>query len=136
MAILPTAQGLALCDYAIIEERTKKLSMIGTFWSIAVEDGFPTRPAPFSVVCMLTGGLGVLTITLKVRREVGFEMEEIYSSTGNIEFRDRFQLVYYTMRFQHLTLPEPGHYHFELLAGEHELARASLRVYERKGSGQ
>lgn len=136
MAIVPTAQPLALCDYVIVEERTKKLSMIGTFWSIAVEDGFPTRPLPFSVVCMMTGGLGSHSIALKVRREVGLDLEEIYSSTGKVEFRDRFQPVYYSMRFECLEFPEAGYYHFELFAGEVELARSTLHVYERKGAAQ
>jgi hypothetical protein len=136
MALVPIAQPLALCDYVIVEERTKKISLIGTFWSIAVDDGFPTRPLPFSLVAMLTGGLGPHSITLKVLREVGLELEEIYSNTRNVEFRDRFQPVYYTMRFQRLKFPEPGHYHFELSVGEAELARCTLRIYDRKGGGQ
>ena len=124
---------MTLCDYVIVEERTKKLSMIGTFWSMAVDDGFPCRPPPFSAVCLLTGGLGRHPITLKVLREEGIELDDIFSKTGPIEFRDRFQPVYYTMRFQSLEFPEPGHYLFELSIGETELARSTLRVYDRKG---
>lgn len=133
MAITPIAQTMTLCDYVIVEERTKKLSMIGTFWSMAVDDGFPCRPPPFSAVCLLTGGLGRHLITLKVLREEGIELDEIFSKTGQIEFRDRFQPVYYTMRFAQLEFPEPATYHFELFVGDMEVSRATLRVYHRTG---
>ncbi len=49
----PTAIGMALCDQVIIDDRTKKPSLIGIFTGIAVDD-FPSDPQRFSAWAWLT----------------------------------------------------------------------------------
>src|SRR5437762_14205083 len=61
----PVVLGLTLCDYVIVEERTKKVSLIGTFTGLGVPD-FPAQASPFSVFTVLTDGLGSATIELLV----------------------------------------------------------------------
>jgi Family of unknown function (DUF6941) len=63
----PVALGLALCDYVILEERTKKVSLIGRFGSFSVPR-FPAAVAPFSVYALLTDGLGDARVELVVLR--------------------------------------------------------------------
>jgi len=57
----PVVLGLTLCDYFLVEERTKKESLTGTFTGLGVAD-FPAQVLPFSVFAMLTDGLGSATI--------------------------------------------------------------------------
>jgi hypothetical protein len=132
MPILPVAQTMTLCDYVIVEERTKKVSLVGRFESIAVDDDFPVRPLPFSVVVPLVGGMGDIPLALAISREEGFELDDLERYTGVVPFRNRFQTVYYVMRMRALEFPAPGHYHFMLGSGDVELARAAVRVYDRR----
>lgn len=129
MPILPVAQTMTLCDYVIVEERTKKVSYIGIFWGMGMGDPFPVRPLPFSVVVPLIGGLGVIPVTLQIGLEDGFEVIPVYEHTGPLRFADRFHPVYYTMRLQQLVWPQAGHYQFTLHSDGTELAHTSLRVY-------
>ena len=129
MAILPTAQTMTLCDYVIVEERTKKISYVGSFWGMGMGDPFPVRPLPFSVVVPLIGGLGVIPVTLQIGLEDGLEVIPVYEHTGPLRFADRFNPVYYTMRLQQLVWPQAGQYQFTLHSDGTELAHTSLRVY-------
>jgi hypothetical protein len=63
----PIALGLTLCDYVIVEEGTKKVSLIGTFTGIAV-DHFPAVPQPFSVFSALIDGLGDATMNRRLAK--------------------------------------------------------------------
>jgi hypothetical protein len=132
MAIPPTARAMSLCDYLIREERTRKVSLIGTFWSIAVVDGFPVRPLPFTVVVLLIDGLGEIELTLEVSREDGIESVELFTHSATVHFTDRFQPVYYSMRLMNIEFPEPGHYHFVLTSSDRELARTRIQVYAKE----
>ena len=61
----PIALALALCDYVILEERTKKVSVIGRFNSFSVTR-FPAMVVPFSAYALLTDGLGDARVELVV----------------------------------------------------------------------
>ncbi len=63
----PFALGLILCDYAILEEGTAKVSLIGTFTKRNVK-AFPSETTPFFVFAALTAGFGDATITLTLTR--------------------------------------------------------------------
>ena len=65
MVPTPVALGLVLCDVVIVEEKTKKVSLIGTFARIKANE-FPATPLPFSVRAVLTDGSGDATIKLGV----------------------------------------------------------------------
>src|SRR5215204_3892854 len=129
MAILPRAQAMAFCDQVIAEAKTQKVSLIGTFWGMGIEDPFPVRPAPFSVIVPLTNGFGPIPLHLTISREDGIDLVEMYSHQTVLTFPDRFFTTYYSVRFRTIVWPEPGYYHFVLTSGEMELARAALRVY-------
>jgi hypothetical protein len=134
MAILPTAQTMTLCDYVIVEERTKKVSVIGRFESIAVDGDFPVRALPFAVVVPLVGGMGDIPVTLTISREEGFELDDLGKYASVLPFRNRFQTLYYVMRMRALEFPAPGRYHFTLSSGDIELARVAVHVYDRRAS--
>jgi hypothetical protein len=125
---------MTLCDSVIVEERTRKLSLIGTFWSLAVDDGFPTGPVPITVVVRLVGGLGDIPLTLTVGLESGLELDDVHEISGTVTFRDRFRPTNFVARLRSLEFQVPGHYHFFLRAGDAELAHTTLRVYDRRST--
>jgi hypothetical protein len=53
MVPTPTALSLTICDYVIIEERTRKVSLIGAFTGISAEY-FPILVLPFSAFAVVS----------------------------------------------------------------------------------
>jgi hypothetical protein len=122
----PVAVSLTLCDYVIVEERTKKISLIGTFTGLKVAD-FPATPHPFSVFAVLTDGIGDVTIDLSVTQLA--TNEEVAIHQGRMRFPDKLAEVSYHARLHHCTFPAPGVYQFTLLADGEWVAHRRLRVY-------
>ncbi len=117
---------MTLCDYVIVEEKTKKVSLIGSFTGMKVSH-FPSTPAPFSVYAALTDGLSDVTIELIVSR-LDTE-EEIYSFRNTTHFPDKLAEVRFHLRLTQCSFPVAGHYQFTLLADGEWLAHRRLRVY-------
>jgi hypothetical protein len=113
MAVRPVAIGLVLCDQVIVEERTKKVSLIGTFAGIRVTS-FPALVDPFSAFAVLTDGSGEVTMTLVVSRlDTG---ENVFSYGSQLRFPGPLAEVQYHLRLKQCSFPAAGHYQFTLLA--------------------
>jgi hypothetical protein len=122
----PTALSLTLCDAVIIEERTKKVSLIGGFAGMRVER-FPALAMPFSAFAIVSDGLGDGTITLSVVREdTG---EEVYLREMEYRFPNRLAEVRVHFRLTSCIFPTSGWYRFTLLIDREWVAHRRLRVY-------
>jgi hypothetical protein len=125
MVPTPVALGLVLCDAVIVEEKTKKVSLIGTFTRIKATD-FPATPLPFSVFAVLTDGHGDATIRLSVLRlETN---EEVYAYDGPFHFPGPLAEVNFHLRLHHCEFPAAGAYQFSLLVDGEWVAQRRLRV--------
>lgn len=123
----PTAIGLTLCDYVIVEERTKKVSVIGSFSGLKVA-GFPAVPQPFCVFASLIDGEGDGTVELTVT-EVSSD-EEIHTLRRPVHFPDRLTEVQVRFRLHECVFPAPGAYVFTLSVDNEWVAHRRLRVYQ------
>lgn len=122
----PVAVGLALCDYVIQEEGTKKVSPIGIFTGMGVER-FPSDPQPFTAFATLTDGVGDARIQLVVKRlDTG---DEIYTWEAPIHFVDRLAVVNFRFRLRRCSFPAPGWYLFTLFIDGDWIAQRRLSVY-------
>jgi hypothetical protein len=128
----PVVLGLNLCDYVIIEERTKKVSLVGMFTGLGVTD-FPALAPPFSVFALLTDGLGSATIELVLTRLEN--NDQIYSHTGSLTFPDKVAEVASHLRLRRCVLPAPGLYQFTLMVDGEWAAQRRLRVYKLETEG-
>ncbi len=129
MASCPIALGLTLCDYVIVEERTKKVSLIGTFTGIGV-DRFPVIAQPFCAFAVLTDGLGDVTRDL-----IGSHLdtgEEAFAHRSQVRFPDKLTEVRFLARLRQCSFPAAGLYQFTLLANGEWVAQRRLRVYQRE----
>ncbi len=129
MARQPVVIGLTLCDYVIVEERTKKVSLIGAFTGLGVP-AFPAMAVPFSVFATLTGADGNVTMKLVVTHLES--NDEIHFHTGILRFPDPVVEVYYHLRLSQCVFPAPGSYVFSLQADAELIAQRRLRVYQRE----
>lgn len=128
MQSTPVAIALHLCDYVIVEARTNKISLVGTFIAMAMPE-FPGIPSPFSVVAVLTDGCGEGIITLAVTLlDTG---EEVYRHEGRISIQEMLQEVTYHTRLHSCGFPTEGLYQFTLLVDGEWVAHRRLKVYQR-----
>jgi hypothetical protein len=121
----PTVIGLMLCDYVIVEEGTKKASLIGAFSSIRATR-FPVAPA-LCAYAALTDGLGDAAVDLVVTEAASDE--EIYRLVRTIHFPDKLTEVRALFRIRDCSFPAAGSYLFTLLIDNEWVAQRSLRVY-------
>jgi len=123
---LPVALGLCVCDYVIVEEKTRKASAIGMFSGMGLEH-LPGRALPFSVFAALSDGLGVVTIRLVITRlDTG---AQIFSRENQVNFMDKLTEVYFHFRVRTCVFPAAGWYEAVLLANGEWLAHRRFRVY-------
>jgi hypothetical protein len=121
----PRAQGLTLCDYVMREERTLKVSLIGTFTGIRAGE-FPFS-RPFCVFASLTDGLGEGMLELTITRLASDE--EIVRLQRSIMFPNRFMDVQVLFRLNEVSFPEEGTYLFSLSVDDDTIAQRRVRVY-------
>ncbi len=125
----PIVVGLSLCDHVIVEERTKKVSLIGTFTGLGAPE-FPAHVPPFSVFAVLTDGQGSATMELLVTHME--TNEEMSAHQGVLNFPDKVTEVMYHLRLRWFVFPMAGTYQFTLLLDSEWLAQRRLRVYHRE----
>jgi hypothetical protein len=121
----PVALGLILCDYVIVEERTRKVSLIGTFTVIRAAS-FPALAQPFSAFALLTDGQGDARITLSVSQLQ--TQEAVYRREMVGLFTDKLAELRVHFRVSQCPFPAPGWYQVTLLVDGDWVAQRLIRV--------
>src|SRR5579871_6430905 len=125
----PAVVGLTLCDLVIDEAITHKLSLVGSFTEILVDE-LPGLAGPFAAVAFLTDAQGVIDLTLRVSdaRTSGI----VYTQGHRVYSPNPLAVVYCNIRVRDCSFPRPGIYLFSLWAGPELLAERRAAV--RRGS--
>jgi hypothetical protein len=127
----PVTIGVHLCDYLLIEEATRKFSLIGLLrkWS---SETFPFAVPPFFVFSLLTDceGMGRLEF-IATRLETD---EEVYHWTARGRFPNRLRQSHLYFRILNCTLPAPGIYLFTLSVDGAFLAQYRVPVMDGRES--
>src|SRR5579871_6097311 len=124
----PAVVGLTLCDLVIDEAITHKLSLVGSFTEILVDE-LPGLAEPFSAVAFLTDAQGVIDLELQVADAV--TNQTIETRRQRVYSPDPLAVVYSNIRVRHCSFPRPGAYLFSLWAGPEMLAQR--RTVVRRG---
>jgi hypothetical protein len=121
----PIALGLTICDLVIVEEGTKKVSLVGAI-STFQPAHFPFLPAPFFVHVALTDGLGNATIDLIVTHlDTG---ESIYFRQRAVRFSHKLNELHVAFRISDCSFPSPGLYQVTLLLDREWVAHQRFRI--------
>lgn len=129
----PYPLAILLCDQIIVDERSKKKTLVGIFDSIYAEQ-FPVMHRPLSVYVRLTDAEG----------QYEFRMDYVQIQTDNllgqgtipgVSITDRLKVHELVMEFPRIEIPEPGDYEFRLWAGERYIGRAKFTAVEVKKGG-
>jgi hypothetical protein len=126
----PTPVCLSLCDSVIVEEGTRKISLINSFSTIRLSQ-FPKAPQPFCVFSTLTDAQGEGMVELSVTRlETD---EEIYAVRRTLGFADRVTDLSVLYRIGNCVFPARGAYLFTILVDGEWIAHRRIRLELREG---
>jgi len=124
----PYPLAILLCDTIIVDERSKKKTLVGIFDVIYAKE-FPAKHRPLSVYVRLTDAEG----------EYQFRIDYVQVKTdkllgrGNIppiSITDRLKTHELIMEFPPIDIPEPGEYEFRLWANDRYIGRAKFTAVE------
>lgn len=121
----PLALGLTLCDYVLIEEGTRRASLIGTRTRL-IADYFPYVAPPFFAFAALSDGLGEATMRLEIKRPD--TDEKVYAEERRVRFSDRLRELQVVFYLEDVLFPAPGSYECALLVDNEWVAQRRLRV--------
>jgi hypothetical protein len=131
MTQTPIPVGLILCDHVLVEQGTKKISIIGSFRRVDVEQ-FPAKLPPFFLYAELTDGLGSgIMESVLSRLETD---EQVFSYRTPIRFSDQLSVLRTRLRISNCTIPSSGAYQFMLLVDGMFVAQRQLQVFLRTDS--
>jgi hypothetical protein len=117
----PRCKAILLCDQAIVEAVTGKVSLVGIFDRFALRR-FPGPIRPFTAFLQLTDGIGKYDITIEVhdlREDVVLARAPVVS----LEFKDRAGKANLMIPVPPLHLKHAGGYDFVVLADGQEIDR-------------
>lgn len=123
----PVAIGLTLCDKIIVEEGTRKVTLVNTFAKID-ERVFPSPPRTFFVFAVLTDARGDATIDV-VMTSLNTN-QVVYSRQILAHFPDPLQELRVSHRVDSFSFPAPGLYQFTILVNGAWVAQRRLRVLQ------
>lgn len=101
----PLVLGRVVWDYLLIEEGTRKTSLIGSFRELEVVR-LPGVADPFVVCTMLTDGSGDATIEVVIRRLD--TDEQVYARSRPVTFDDRLAVVDVVFEVRQCLFPMAG----------------------------
>jgi hypothetical protein len=127
----PLSIGLTLCNSTIIEEGTRKLTLVGTFHNF-LTSSFPFTPPPFHVVAVLIGGHGEGDLGLTLTR---LETDsEVFAIHRRISFADRLKAVRVMLRLRNCVFADAGAYVMTILVDGEWVAQQRFEVYHEESS--
>ena len=121
----PVAIGLSLCDNAIVERDTNKVSLVGQFQRLRYAQ-FPATAIPFWACATLSGGVGRGAVRLEI-----LDLEDlsvIFALDRTVEFSDRLTVYHVLLRVVSCTFPRARWYNSQLLVDGELLAQRRLHV--------
>jgi hypothetical protein len=126
----PFALAILICDQVIVDEKSKKKTLVGVFDTInAVE--FPANHPRVSIYARMTDAEG----------QYDFRIEHVQVKTDKLLFKgeilgvtvpDRLKMHELVLELQNVPLPESGEYEFRLWANDKYIGRVKFIAAEVK----
>lgn len=126
----PTAAGLLLAEKAVIEEKTRNVTLVNCFGHLTYRE-FPTPAQQFIAFAVLTDGIGKMTLTLTVARLE--DMATLATRSWQATFASPLQHLRFLARAVGITFPVPSRYQVALLADGETVAQRVLTLAREGG---
>ncbi len=127
----PKCKAILLCDQAIVEAGTGKISIIGIFnnWNVP---HFPCVIRPFTASLDLTDGIGKSAMSVDVH---DLQEDKIIAQVriAEVDFPERMAKINLMIPVPPLPLKHAGRYDFVVLADGQEIDRQQFQVAQVSG---
>lgn len=125
----PQARSLLLCDYLVVEEATRNVTLVNCF-TRKVFDQFPSHPIDIVAFSPLSNGFGKFDIQV-VAEHLG-TLQLIYKHQSTAMFLDRLAENRFYLRLKGISFPVPGSYSFSLMIENEILAETRINVLHKE----
>lgn len=126
MQIKPILKAMLICDHTLVEEGTRKRSLIGLFDRIKA-NAFPVTHAAMSVYVQFSDIQGVFDITLELfDLELGKVINRAVIKDYTIQ--DRFRDCELALNLLSAKFDHPGDYEFRIYANDCIFGQKSFKV--------
>jgi hypothetical protein len=129
----PTFNAMLICDNALREEGSKKVSLIGIFAQVLAEK-FPTIHGSLCVYANIADAEGKYRLRLELVR--ADDMLMIGSGGTEVDFPDRWRPAEVVFELRGLVFERPGRYEFVLWANDRVVGRKSFDVLQLNRPGE
>jgi hypothetical protein len=128
----PICKAILLCDQAIVEAVTGKISVIGVFdnWNVPQ---FPHPTRPFMAFLQMQDGIGKYAVTVEVH---DLEADQVIAQAriAEVIFPERTTKVNLMIPVPPLLLQHVGRYDFVVLADGQEIDRQQFQAVQTPGA--
>lgn len=125
----PKCKAILLCNQAIVDARTGKISIIGVFEDFYL-DQMPGTTWPFTVFMQLTDGIGTYEIWVEIQ-----DLQEgaviARSLTATVRWEERLVKANLLIPVPPLPVEHTGAYDLVVFANKQELDRQQFTVHQR-----
>ncbi|TGL04981.1 hypothetical protein EHQ43_10070 [Leptospira bouyouniensis] len=122
--VKPTVAAILFAD-KIIEEKTNKKAIIGTFDRV-YSPSFPMQPFPWGIYLALTGILGAVKFSL-ILDKPGLK-EPLLRVEGEIDGKEEDGIIEIPMNFSNFQFAEPGDYTLKVFVNDNVIGTRKLVV--------
>ena len=125
----PLAVGLRLCEQVIIDDRTRRVTLVNCFFRWVVEGPLSERQT-FHVVAVLTSGHGTMPAALMIDRlDTG---ETVFLREFNVRFADPVEHYWCMLRLRRVEFPVGGVYQATLLIDGESIASTRFSILHKE----
>jgi Family of unknown function (DUF6941) len=121
----PTVVGLKVCETAIVQEKTRNVTLVNCFRKLSYA-AFPAQASPFTVCAVLTDGLGTAELTLTIKSLV--DLDVVWVHSWRAKFKDPLKELWFLMPVNNCVIGQPGAYQVGLAIDEDLAAQTIVRV--------
>lgn len=126
----PYLKAIILCDSAIVDETTKKKTLVGIFDQVAAAK-FPTNHHTATIYARLIDAEGSYDFTLQyVQVSSDRTLGEL--AISQVQIPDRLATYELIIRLPPLYIPEPGEYEFRIWANKKYVGSTSFKALQAK----
>ncbi len=129
MPIRPVAIGLVLCEFVVVDEKTRNITAVSCFSRRIVEAALDFMP-PFYVVATMVNGHGAISARLVIERLDTLEIT--YERTLNLSFADSLRELSGIFRVRASAIPVHGFYQALLIADGEMIAQKRFSIISKE----
>lgn len=124
----PTVVGLKVCHEAIVEERSRNVTLVNCFRGLSFA-AFPATARPFVACVVLTDGCGHGKLSLRIIEPEN--LNEIWVDSWDIRLKDPLKEIWFLLPVAECVFDQPGRYQVSAWLDGELMATTMVRIRQK-----